>query len=176
METRYDLRPLVWIAAISLLSAAIGFGVIKNAESVSHGAGLDASSGLALADCAELCLAETHTLSSQYFGKWGQNPMRYYLVFMLAGTLFGGLCSALIANRVKFLVERGRRRSARLRAAFAFNGGMLVGFTSRLVNGCTSGQALTGTALLLTYSVVFLICIFVGGYATAGLFGRRWSD
>ncbi len=157
--------------------AGIGLGLTLLASFLVLGAGLGASSGLArIAACAELCFAEAHTLSSEYFGKWGQNPMRYYLVFTLAGTFIGGLCSALIANRVKFQIERGRGSSAGLRAAFALNGGILVGFASRLANGCTSGQALTGTALLLTGSFVFLICLFVGGYVTAGLFGRQWND
>jgi len=47
---------------------------------------------------------------------------------------------------------------------------------ARLSLGCTSGQALSGTALLLTGSFVFLICIFAGGYATARLFRRQWND
>ena len=157
--------------------AGIGLGLTLLVSFLILGAGLGASSGLArIAACAELCIADVHTLSSEYFGKWGQNPMRYYLVFMLAGTFIGGLCSALLANRVKFQIERGKRSSGRLRAVFALNGGILVGFASRLANGCTSGQALTGTSLLLTGSVVFLICIFVGGYATAGLFRRQWND
>ena len=45
-----------------------------------------------------------------------------------------------------------------------------------MANGCTSGQALTGTALLLTGSFVFLIFVFVGGYATAFFVRRQWHD
>jgi uncharacterized membrane protein YedE/YeeE len=102
--------------------------------------------------------------------------MQYYLVFMLAGIFIGGLCSALLANRMQLQIERGKQSSARLRSAFALIGGIMVGFASRLANGCTSGQALSGTALLLTGSVVFLLCIFVGGYATARFFRRQWND
>ncbi len=102
--------------------------------------------------------------------------MQYYLVFMLVGTFIGGLCSALLANRIKLQVERGKQSSIRLRSAFALIGGVLVGFASRLAKGCTSGQALSGSALLLTGSFVFLICIFIGGYATARLFRRQWND
>jgi len=157
--------------------AGIGLGLTLLVSFLVLGAGLGASSGLArIAACMELCIAEAHTLSSEYFGKWGQNPMQYYLVFLLAGTFIGGLCSALLANRIKLQIERGKQSSVRLRGAFALIGGVLVGFASRLANGCTSGQALSGTALLLTGSFVFLICIFVGGYATARLFGRQWND
>ena len=157
--------------------AGIGLGLTLLVSFLVLGAGLGASSGLArIAACTELCIAKAHTLSSEYFGKWGRNPMQYYLVFMLIGTFIGGLCSAMLANRIKLQIERGRRSSAGLRSAFALIGGVLVGFASRLAQGCTSGQALSGTALLLTGSFMFLVCIFVGGYATAQLFGRQWND
>lgn len=157
--------------------AGIGLGLTLLASFLILGAGLGASGGLArIAACGELCIARTHTLASEYFGKWGDQPMRYYLVFMLAGIFIGGLLSAMLANRVQLQVERGGRSSVRLRLLFALAGGILVGFASRLANGCTSGQALTGTALLLTGSFVFLICIFAGGYLTAGLFRRQWHD
>lgn len=157
--------------------AGIGLGLTLLASFLILGAGLGASSGLArIAACTGLCIARAHTLSTEYFGKWGDNPMQYYLVFMLAGTFIGGLCSALIANRTRLQVERGKQSSVRLRCAFALAGGIMVGFASRLANGCTSGQALSGTALLLTGSFVFLICIFIGGYATATLFRRQWND
>ena len=157
--------------------AGIGLGLTLLLSFLVLGAGLGASSGLArVAACMELYIAKAHTLTSEYFGKWGQNPLQYYLVFMLVGTFIGGLCSALLANRMKLQVERGKQSSVRLRIAFALIGGVLVGFASRLANGCTSGQALSGTALLLTGSFVFLICIFVGGYATARFFRRQWND
>lgn len=157
--------------------AGIGLGLTLLLSFLVLGAGLGASSGLArIAACTGLCIAKAHTLSSEYFGKWGQNPLQYYLVFMLVGTFIGGLCSALLANRMKLQVERGKQSSVRIRSAFALIGGILVGFASRLASGCTSGQAMSGTALLLTGSFVFLICIFVGGYATAWLFRRQWND
>lgn len=157
--------------------AGIGLGLTLLVSFLTLGAGLGASSGIArIAAFAELCIARTHTLSSEYFGKWGDAPLRYYLVFMLAGTFLGALCSALVADRVHLRVDRGEKASNRLRLAYAFAGGVMVGFASRLANGCTSGQALTGSALLLTGSFVFLVCIFVGGYSTAWLFRRQWND
>jgi uncharacterized membrane protein YedE/YeeE len=157
--------------------AGIGLGLTLLVSFLVLGAGLGASSGLArIAASAQLCVAKAHTLSSEYFGRWGENPMRYYLVFMLIGIFIGGLCSAMIAGRTKLGVERGKKSTIRLRAIFALAGGVLVGFASRLASGCTSGQALSGTALLLTGSFVFLVCIFAGGYATALLFRRQWND
>jgi len=95
---------------------------------------------------------------------------------MLAGTFLGALVSVLIGGLFKARIERGQAFSARGRIALALIGGVIVGFASRLASGCTSGQALTGSAQLMTGSFVFLICVFVGGYAFAYLVRRQWHD
>jgi uncharacterized membrane protein YedE/YeeE len=157
--------------------AGIGLGLTLLASFLILGAGLGASSGIArIAACCELFFLKSHTLASEYFGGWGDKPLNYYLVFMLTGIFIGGLCSAMLANRVRIQIEKGGKSSAMLRVWFAILGGILVGFSSRLANGCTSGQALTGSALLLTGSFIFLICIFAGGYMTAWLFRKQWND
>lgn len=141
------------------------------------GAGLGASGGLArFAAALEGFVAPGHTLSSEYFGRWGAYPLQYYLVFMLLGTFAGGFFSALQANRLSIQIEKGLKASPRLRLGLAFAGGILVGFASRLAQGCTSGQALTGGAMLLTGSLVFLVCVFAGGYAAAHFVRRQWND
>jgi hypothetical protein len=106
----------------------VGLGLTLLASFLILGAGLGASGGLArVAACSELFLARTHTLASEYFGQWGQTPMRYYLVFMLGGIFLGGLFSALLANRVQLQLERGRSFRAIGRITFALIGGILVG-------------------------------------------------
>lgn len=141
------------------------------------GAGLGASAGIARVGAfAESCVAAEHVLSSEYFGRWGAQPLRYYLVFMLAGTFLGGLFSALLANRLSLRIERGHAASAGLRAGLALAGGIIVGYASRLAQGCTSGQALTGGAMLLSGSLLFMCCVFAGGYATAWFVRRQWHD
>jgi len=140
------------------------------------GAGLGASGGLSrLAAWAQGCLAPAHTQSSEYFGAWGDRPLNYYLVFMLAGVFLGGLFSALLARRVRFQVERGGKSSRGLRIALAMAGGILAGFASRLAAGCTSGQALSGGAMLLSGSLMFTLCAFAGGYAAAWFVRRQWQ-
>ena len=157
--------------------AGVGLGLTLLVSFLILGAGLGASSGIArIAACCELIFFKSHTLGSEYFGSWGDRPLYYYLVFMLSGTFIGALCSAMLANRIRIQIEKGSKSPALVRVLFAVLGGVLVGFSSRLANGCTSGQALTGSALLLTGSFVFLICIFVGGYMTASLFRRQWND
>lgn len=141
------------------------------------GAGLGASGGIARVGAfLEGCIAPAHTWSSQYFGQWKEQPMRYYLVFMLAGVFLGGLLSAFTMSRVAIKIERGAKTAAWLRLSLALFGGVLVGFASRLAQGCPSGQALTGGALLLTGSMIFMGCMFVGGYLAAWFVRGQWHD
>lgn len=141
------------------------------------GAGLGASSGLArVAAYISNAIAPMHTQASEYFGKWGSAPLYYYLVYMSIGTVIGGFFSAFINQRTILTLEKGTSAAAKTRILCAAVGGILVGFASRLAGGCTSGQALTGGALLLTGSILFLVCIFAGGYAAAYFFRRQWHD
>lgn len=141
------------------------------------GTGLGASGGLArvTAWCG-LCIYPEQVLESEYFGAWGDNPLNYYLVFMLAGIFIGGFVSAIVNRRISVQTERGASYPAWKRLALALLGGLIAGFASRLARGCTSGMALTGTALLTTGGVAFLLSTFAGGYLVAYLFRRQWND
>lgn len=152
-------------------------GLVLLASFLILGAGLGASSGLArIGAFIEGTLFPQHTLTSEYFGKWGEQPLHYYLVYMLLGIFLGGLFSALLSNRTDIRIEKGNTAPRYLRIWLALIGGILVGFASRLAAGCTSGQALTGGALLLTGSLLFLVCVFAGGYGAAYFVRRQWDD
>lgn len=157
--------------------AGVLLGLVLLASYLILGAGLGASAGVArIGAFFEAALAPAHVAAGKYFGSWGKNPLYYYLVFMFVGVFFGGLTSSLWAGRFSWKVERGNKAPARLRLWFAFGGGILVGFASRLANGCTSGQALSGGALLLSGSLAFMIAVFIGGYAAAWFVRRQWDD
>jgi uncharacterized membrane protein YedE/YeeE len=157
--------------------AGIFLGLTLLASFLILGAGLGASGGLArISAFLEGLVFPAHTLATEYFGAWGKNPLNYYLVFMLVGVFIGGLTSAVMSRRIQVGVERGKTGPMHLRLFFAALGGILSGFASRLAGGCTSGQALSGSALLLSGSIVFLVCVFAGGYATAWLVRRQWND
>jgi hypothetical protein len=152
-------------------------GLVLLASFVILGAGLGASGGIArIAASLSLGVSASHTLESEYFGKWGAQPLNYYLVLMFVGTFVGALFSALLANRVRIQVERGAAASVSRRLGYALAGGVIVGLASRLAQGCTSGQALSGGALLLTGSLVFLVCLFASGYAVAWFVRGQWHD
>jgi hypothetical protein len=157
--------------------AGVILGLTLLASYLVLGTGLGASAGIArIAAHLEGVLAPSHVRSSEYFGAWGKEPLNYYLVFMFFGVFAGGLFSAIRGWRLKFQVERGQKASKKLRLGLALAGGVLAGFASRLAQGCTSGQALSGSAMLLSGSLVFLLCVFVGGYAAAWFVRRQWHD
>ena len=136
------------------------------------GAGLGASAvPIRCGAWIENLVAPSHAQGSTFFGQKyladTAHPMRYYLTFMFVGTFLGGLLSAVLARRVDFSIERGKSFSANSRIALALTGGILVGYASALASGCTSGQALSGGALLANGSIVFMVCVFGGGYAAA---------
>ena len=145
------------------------------------GAGLGASSTpIRCGALIENIVAPTHAQSSEFFGaKYlvdGANPLRYYLTYMFLGVFLGGLLSSVIGRRIKVGVERGAAFSSGKRLGLALAGGVLIGYASSLAAGCTSGQALTGGALLANGSLVFLLSLFASGYATAYFVRRQWND
>jgi len=95
-------------------------------------------------------------------------------VFEVLGVFLGGAVAALTAGRMKLGVLKGPRISSEFRLAFALTGGILMGIAARLARGCTSGQALSGGALLSFGSWVFMFSVFTGGYALARLMKREW--
>ncbi len=157
--------------------AGILLGLTLLASLLTLGAGLGASGGIARCGAAlESWFAPSHVAASEYFGAWGSNPLSYYLVYMFAGVFLGGLISAVLARRVTVQVEKGAAASSKLRLTFALAGGVLAGYAARIAGGCTSGQALTGGAMLLTGSLIFMGCVFAGGYAAAYFVRRQWND
>jgi hypothetical protein len=52
---------------------------------------------------------------------------------------------------------------------------MLMGYGARFARGCTSGQALSGGAVLSVGSWAFMFAVFGGAYALAYFFRRAWN-
>jgi uncharacterized membrane protein YedE/YeeE len=157
--------------------AGVGLGLTLLLSFVTLGAGLGASGGLARVATATVhVVAPAAVERNGYTGPWVvEGPLlAHYLVFMGGGVLLGGFLSAFLARRTSPLVERGPHASVRRRLALALGGGLLVGFASRMAGGCTSGQSLTGGALLLDGSWAFTGAVFAGGYATAWFVRKEW--
>jgi uncharacterized membrane protein YedE/YeeE len=119
--------------------------------------------------------AKSNEFFAEYLGDGTHHPLKEWLVFEVLGVLVGGFISGSLAHRIKGTVEKGPRISTPARLVFAFLGGVLMGFGAKLARGCTSGQALTGGALLSVGSWAFMLAVFAGGYAVAYFFRRQWT-
>lgn len=115
---------------------------------------------------------QEHSYFSQYFN--GSSPLNNWIIFSVLGAFLGGLLSSSFAGRNKAEVIRGPSISPQWRLFWALSGGILMGFAARIARGCTSGQALSGGALLSAGSWIFMLCIFGGGYAFAYFIRRQW--
>jgi hypothetical protein len=104
-----------------------------------------------------------------------KNPLDSWIVFLTVGTIIGGFVSGWINNRVKVETNRGPRVSVSLRWLMAFIGGALMGFGARYARGCTSGQALSGGAVMSVGSWAFMFAVFGGAYALAYLLRKFWN-
>jgi uncharacterized protein len=97
-----------------------------------------------------------------------------WLVFEVLGVVLGAILGAWTSGRLGREVSRGPTFGVGRRLALAAGGGVLMGFAARLARGCTSGQALSGGALLSVGSWAFMLSVFAGGYATAYFVRRQW--
>ncbi len=122
-------------------------------------------------------VAPNWTTENTALGKYvadGANPLRNWLIVEVIGVILGGFIAAASAGRLKATVEKGPRISTRGRLVYAAGGGVVMGFAAALARGCTSGQALSGGALLATGSWLFMLMVFAGGYSVAYFVRRQW--
>lgn len=143
------------------------------------GHGIGASGGLArMLVAVEDVFAPAHVNASPSLAEMAggsQQPLNNWIVFQVLGTFVGGFISGLLARRVKLETESGPRLSVRSRWSMALIGGTLVGFGARLARGCTSGQALSGGAVLSVGSWAFMFAVFAGGYLLAYPVRKLWN-
>ena len=159
--------------------AGVGLGLVLLAAYVVMGRGLGASGAFSSAVAVAVDgVAPEHARAIEFYVGYLESgvghPLKSYLVFQVLGLAIGGFVSGALAGRVKRTVEKGPRFSTRGRFLMAFIGGSLMGFGAKLARGCTSGQALSGGAVLGIGSWSFMIMVFVGGYAAAWFVRRQW--
>ena len=104
-----------------------------------------------------------------------RNPLDSPSVMMLFGTLAGGLIAGVLSGRFKPEIRKGAGVSNGTRLAMALIGGLIMGFGARFSRGCTSGQALSGGAVLSAGSWLFMFSVFGGAYSLAWFLRRFWQ-
>ena len=160
--------------------AGVGIGVVLLAAYVIAGRGLGASGAFAsvvaagTAAVAGTANAASSPATAPYLVNGIASPLGDWLVLELAGVVLGGFVSAWLAGRTGTAVEHGPSISGGQRIYAAVGGGVLMGFGAKLARGCTSGQALTGGALLSAGSWIFIATCFASGYLLAPAARRLW--
>ena len=159
--------------------SGVALGLVLLAAFVFAGRGLGASGAFAAtASGTVAAIAPANAQANPYFDRYNSRPggpWREWLLIEIAGVIAGGFVSAALARRLAFRVERGAGVAPASRLAIAFTGGGVMGLGAVLARGCTSGQALTGGALLSVGSWAFMLMVFAGGYATAWFLRRQWQ-
>ena len=159
--------------------AGILLGVVLFAAFFITGSGLGASGGInRLLVVVEDAIAPGHVDRTPYLLSMAggqKNPLDSWVVWVTVGAVIGGFVSGFINGRVKVETNRGPRVPIKLRWVMAFIGGALMGYGARFARGCTSGQALSGGAVLSVGSWALMFAIFGGGYALAYFFRKFWN-
>jgi hypothetical protein len=142
------------------------------------GGGLGASGAMGQLSTALLELvAPAHVDRVAYLAEMGggsRTALASPGVAMLLGTFVGGLISGIVNRRARPELHKGPSISGRSRIVAAILGGVIMGYGARLARGCTSGQALSGGAVLSVGSFAFMFSVFIGGYALAYFVRRLW--
>ncbi len=142
------------------------------------GNGLGASGGLnRLLVVVEDMIAPGHVDKVPYLidmAGGDKNPLDNWVVFMTIGTIAGGFWGGWRNGRLKIETNKGANISNSTRWIMAFVGGTAMGFGARMARGCTSGQALSGGAVLSVGSWAFMFAVFAGAYGLAYFVRRLW--
>jgi uncharacterized membrane protein YedE/YeeE len=158
--------------------AGVGLGLVLLAAFVVMGRGLGASGAFASTAAGATAMvspakAQSSALFAGYVNADG-GAWTDWLIFEITGVAIGGALSAWLAGRLRFEIERGPHISRAGRLAAAFIGGGVMGLGAVLARGCTSGQALTGGALLSVGSWLFMLGAFAAAYIVAPAVKRAW--
>jgi hypothetical protein len=154
-------------------------GLVLFASFYVTGGGLGASAAISRIGTGVLdVLAPAHVDRVAYFADMAggdRSPWANSAIYMFIGTVLGGAASGLANRRFRLELRKGPRVTTAVRVATALLGGALMGYGARLARGCTSGQALSGGAVLSVGSWAFALAVFAGAYAFAWSFRRLWN-
>ena len=139
--------------------------------------GFGASGTFARATAQALVDSDKSWLSNGYIGHYfrhGDNALLNWTVIETIGIFIGGFISALLAGRFIFRPDKAPGYSAGKRFVWAFFGGVIVEFATRLTRGCTSGQGLDGMATFSVGTWIFMFSVFAAALIFSPLFKKQW--
>ena len=153
-------------------------GLVLLATYLVTGRGLGATGAFSsvAAWLAGLVVSADHATGNAVHARYWNDgaPLASWTVFLLGGALLGAWISGLQGRRVRATIERGPRVTDGQRLVLAFAGGFVAAYGAKIARGCTSGQALTGGAILNVGSLVFMVSVFAAAYALAWFVRKEW--
>jgi uncharacterized protein len=116
-------------------------------------------------------------IQQPFFQRSAVTSGRPWRLPFLGGLMLGGVLSAVLGGGwsptwALGILDRTLGLGHGAKLAWMFAGGLLVGFGTRLANGCTSGHGIFGNSNLELSSVVASCCFMAGGIATTQLLYR----
>lgn len=161
-------------------AAGVALGIVLFSAYVLTGSGLGGSGGSArVMAFVEDIFAPSISDRNPYLANLAggdRNPLDHNMIWMMLGVIAGGFVSGSLAGRVGVQTHKGPHISNRTRWLLAFTGGSLMGFGAALARGCTSGQALSGGAVLSVGSWAFMMMVFAGAYLLAYPLRKVWNE
>lgn len=144
------------------------------------GRGLGATGGTKSVVVATVeTVAPKYAERSEYYGKYYDeeaNPMNNWLMFETIGMLAGAFLSGALSGRAKFRIQHPKHIEPNKRLMWAAVGGLLFGIGSQFARGCTSGAALSGSAVLSLGGFITMFAIFGTAYVLAYFFRKLWLN
>ncbi|MBL8340473.1 MAG: YeeE/YedE family protein [Rubrivivax sp.] len=152
-------------------------GAVLLATYVITGRGLGATAAFSavatwLAGLFSAAGVQANAVHARYWNEGA--PLANWTLLLLLGTALGAFFSGWQGGRLGLRIERGPRIGDGTRLALAFFGGFIVAYGAKIAKGCTSGQALTGGALLNVGSLVFMLAVFAAAYGLAYFVRKEW--
>ncbi|MBI1734708.1 MAG: YeeE/YedE family protein [Candidatus Rokubacteria bacterium] len=154
-----------------------GLGVTVLASYVLLGFGPGASGAFAhVAAHVENAVAPARAQGNAYLASYLEAGRLWaqWIVVEMIGLVIGAFAGAWWGGRLRWRVERAPGLGVGRRLALAFVGGATVGFASRVAQGCTSGLALSGGAVLAPGAWAFLGAFMAAGFVTAWVVRGTW--
>jgi hypothetical protein len=158
-----------------VVGALLGLVLLATYAITGRGLGATAAFGAIGAWLVSLVAPEhaaTNAALTKYFNDG--SPLLSWTLFLVAGAFIGALLSGLLGHRFRLAVERGPQTSDSRRLLLAFVGGFIAAYGAKIAKGCTSGQALTGGAILNVGSLVFMLAVFASAYGLAWFVRKEW--
>ena len=159
----HNLEPMHWLAAgLGIAGIMLGLLFVGSRR-------LGVSSGF-----EDIC---SLALRAPYFRRASVRSGRAWRVPLLAGLVLGGALSALLGGGWEptwalGMFDRAIGLGPAGKMAWMFAGGLLIGFGTRLANGCTAGHGIFGMSNLEKTSIVSTLTFLLAGLATTQIVYR----